>query len=357
MVAIPQRTLQTPLYGLLAALAGSNPELPGKWLLGVEWTPEQAAAGGTAGVVACELEGFEGEPAQPGPERFIPYAIWAADRCSTLDRGRDRGARARRNLDAVRSFLVEREFWNGDVARAEDEYAGNTFLAANGADVVSGAALSPTLGLACLEAAFAAFAPGQRAYIHAPVSVATLWFAAGAVEMQGNLMLTALRSIVIPGAGYTGDGPAAAPGGDPVPAGDGSVWAYATVAPEVRVGTVDTLEGEVPWTNDHVVRAWQPVAATVDGYARLAVELDLPHCAVGSPGSPPAGAAAVVPAYVHTQAVADDVWTITHNLGWNPNVQLTDDDGNDLDGNVNQVSTSQLTVTFAEAVAGKAYLS
>lgn len=286
MATIPQRTLQRPLYGLLPALAGANPALPDHWEDGLEWMPERPIPGGVAGVVACELAGFEIGDDQPPGVTYRPFVIWAADRCSRIASNRDRRGRAQRNLDAVASFLVEGEFWNGSLARGDDtdapeDYGNNLFLAANGAEVVGDGPLAPQAALACLDEAFAAFAPGQRAYIHVTVGMADALKGPGSLERNGNLLMTAVQSIVVPGAGYTGDGPATAPGGDPVAAADGSVWAYATVAPEVRLGPVTFLEDFDRTVNTETVWASQVAAVTVDPYARLAVEIDLPHCTAG----------------------------------------------------------------------------
>ncbi len=58
--------------------------------------------------------------------------------------------------------------------------------------------------------------------------------------------------------------------------------------------------------------------------------------------------------YVPTPAA---VWTITHNLGFVPNVLTTDVSGNEISGVVTDANTVTVEITFSEPVAGYAYLS
>lgn len=61
--------------------------------------------------------------------------------------------------------------------------------------------------------------------------------------------------------------------------------------------------------------------------------------------------------YVHSQGTASAVWTIPHNLGWYPNVTVIDSAGTTVEGDVTQVSTTQMKITFSAAFTGTAYLS
>ena len=68
--------------------------------------------------------------------------------------------------------------------------------------------------------------------------------------------------------------------------------------------------------------------------------------------------AAIANGYSHTQSIADTVWTVTHELGYYPaGVYAEDAAGDELDGDVEYVSTSRLTITFTTAVAGLARVS
>jgi hypothetical protein len=70
----------------------------------------------------------------------------------------------------------------------------------------------------------------------------------------------------------------------------------------------------------------------------------------------PAGPSQVI-SYTHTQNAVSLVWTITHNLGFVPNVTTTESAGTSIEGSVDYPSPTQVTVTFSIAVSGIAYLS
>jgi hypothetical protein len=50
-------------------------------------------------------------------------------------------------------------------------------------------------------------------------------------------------------------------------------------------------------------------------------------------------------------------WVITHNLGFYPNVVVTDSAGTVVEGDLTYVSVNELTVTLTHAISGYAYLS
>jgi hypothetical protein len=60
--------------------------------------------------------------------------------------------------------------------------------------------------------------------------------------------------------------------------------------------------------------------------------------------------------YTHNQASPSSSWTITHNLGRRPSVTIVDSAGNVQIGEVLYSSDNQITVTFAAAFGGYAYL-
>jgi hypothetical protein len=70
---------------------------------------------------------------------------------------------------------------------------------------------------------------------------------------------------------------------------------------------------------------------------------------------PFAGSAATT--YLHTQGVASTTWTVNHPLGGYPAVTIVDSGGNDVEGAVSYVSTSELTITFGQPMSGVAQLS
>ncbi len=61
--------------------------------------------------------------------------------------------------------------------------------------------------------------------------------------------------------------------------------------------------------------------------------------------------------YHHIQSLPAAVWTITHNLGKKPSVEVIDSAGDNWFGVVAYLSDNQLTITFSAAFSGDAYLN
>jgi hypothetical protein len=75
-----------------------------------------------------------------------------------------------------------------------------------------------------------------------------------------------------------------------------------------------------------------------------------PQGPAGPPGSAPQ-------AFTHDQATAADIWTVTHGLGYNPNVTVIDSAGTTQLGETVYVDANTLEIHFIAAFGGKAYLS
>lgn len=61
--------------------------------------------------------------------------------------------------------------------------------------------------------------------------------------------------------------------------------------------------------------------------------------------------------FIHSQTSASDFWTVNHNLGYNPNVTVFNEDNEKIIGTVTYTSANTLQITFSTAQSGKAYLS
>lgn len=61
--------------------------------------------------------------------------------------------------------------------------------------------------------------------------------------------------------------------------------------------------------------------------------------------------------YIHNQGVPAISWTIVHNLGKYPNINIVDSANTDVIGEIVYDSLNQITVTFSAAFSGKAYLN
>lgn len=62
-------------------------------------------------------------------------------------------------------------------------------------------------------------------------------------------------------------------------------------------------------------------------------------------------------AYIHTQSAASTTWTINHNMGFRPSVELLDSGSQEIDGEVSHPSINQTVVTLNPASAGLARLT
>ena len=61
--------------------------------------------------------------------------------------------------------------------------------------------------------------------------------------------------------------------------------------------------------------------------------------------------------YHHTQGSASNVWTITHNLNFYPNVTTMDSAGAICEGEIEHLNRNTVRVTFTSSFSGEAYLS
>lgn len=61
--------------------------------------------------------------------------------------------------------------------------------------------------------------------------------------------------------------------------------------------------------------------------------------------------------FVYTQAAASATWTINHNLGFKPSVELFDSGSQEIDASIVHTSNNQVVVTLTKAIAGFARLT
>lgn len=117
--------------------------------------------------------------------------------------------------------------------------------------------------------------------------------------------------------------------------------------------------------NPQTVVETQAVPLTVDGVQADTVT-QIIYAGKPGPEGPAGPAGATGPqgpagtgsgSYVHSQNTASAVWTITHNLGFVPNIRIEDSAGSDVEGDVDVIDTNTLQVTFTAAFGGVAYLS
>ena len=74
----------------------------------------------------------------------------------------------------------------------------------------------------------------------------------------------------------------------------------------------------------------------------------------GPQGPPGSGGNA---AYVHTQATPANTWTINHNLGYRPAVELLDSSNQEIDAEVSHPNVNQTIIMFSIPLSGLARLT
>jgi hypothetical protein len=61
--------------------------------------------------------------------------------------------------------------------------------------------------------------------------------------------------------------------------------------------------------------------------------------------------------YIHNQTTPSTTWTVSHGLGFVPNITVVDSAGTVVEGSYNYPSASVVVLSFSGAFSGKAYLS
>jgi hypothetical protein len=61
--------------------------------------------------------------------------------------------------------------------------------------------------------------------------------------------------------------------------------------------------------------------------------------------------------YTHTQSAVSSTWTINHNLGYRPSVEILDTGNQEIEGSVSHPTVNQTVVTLTPATAGTARLN
>lgn len=93
--------------------------------------------------------------------------------------------------------------------------------------------------------------------------------------------------------------------------------------------------------------------------SNIVVEEEEIDIIIGETG--PQGPAGVVDptslGYVHTQNTPSTTWTISHGLGFIPNITVVDSGGTVVEGSYNYPNANTVVLTFSSAFSGKAYLS
>jgi hypothetical protein len=218
---------------LVTAALEPPDDTDGQWVRGFTWQPENSSQSGTTRD-SCDTTTVDPDAwTNQGIEVYDPYVVVAADKCSSFGfAAHDYVQRALRLLDYVTPDQMELELWTGALAQAKS-YPNRYLVDSHVTNITPSltAAVSRVRGIEMLEQAVANCGAGQQAWIHMqPQNAGQL---GQFTRRMGNLMLTPLDSVVVPGVGY----PGTAPGGA-APTGN-TTWMYATGPVRIRRGPVE----------------------------------------------------------------------------------------------------------------------
>lgn len=96
------------------------------------------------------------------------------------------------------------------------------------------------------------------------------------------------------------------------------------------------------------------IAITDNSSSVAVVTVPVTNTVVATTAGPqgPAGAG-----YFHQQISASATWTINHNLGFRPSVEIFDTGSQEIEGDVSHPSVNQAIITLSPAIAGTARLT
>ena len=221
-------------------------------------------------------------------DRFIaqirPFFVEVEDEASTLGLvAEDRFARVVRQLEAGSQKAVEKELWDGVIARGES--LDNPYLTKASTVTIlnSGTALSPKRALALLEHYIGTTSPfGEQGFIHITRDTAALLSSNSQMlfhDKGKDHHQTHGGTPVIIGSGYSGAGPVGATGAS---ATDTNKWMYATGTLRVHLGKPEVVNDTLAQgydvsgnANDMKVKAYRSASVFFDTSIHLAVRVDL----------------------------------------------------------------------------------
>lgn len=229
-VPVPPPPIEPPVISLVRSavdglkqlrttpsLSGADPD-PDRWVSGISYQPLDNSD--LQVFDPCDITDVETPQTPPGVVTWQPYALFADDTCDTLTfKTHDWVGRVTARMDVGIYKALEKEFWSGAIAQSSSN--GNFYLNKIGSLNVgpTGSAVSVHKGMELIDQALASCGIGSRGFIHMPVSCLPYLTT---VRRDGNLLLNARDTRVVPGEGYDGSGP-----GGSAP-GSGNAWIYGT---------------------------------------------------------------------------------------------------------------------------------
>ena len=189
-------------------------------------------------------------------EEYQPWVLYSTDICSTYPSGRDFYGRAQRKLLAAEAAILEEQLWLGTIQ------TGNPFLT-DSPTTVPLTSNDSWDALSVIEQEMSELSAAQG-MIHVRPQVLGELLDHQAIRREGNVYLTPMDNIVVPGRGYPGTGPADQAVG-------ATEWMYAHPSivqvrrgPIIRVGENDLASQVIRGTNDRRVVVERAVHVALD---------------------------------------------------------------------------------------------
>ena len=215
-----------------------------------------------------------------------PFLVIVNEECSTIGSvNRDYLGRARRKLDAVKSYYVAAEVWDAAVIGA------NYSLNESTSDTITDEPTEVVRAVAWVEQAIGVAGKGQEGLIHAPANIAAFLYRNNLVIADGQTLRSPMGHRWVWDAGYSGSGPGGIGGGS----GGYSTWIYGTSWMEWFAGPVVTIPDAMDdqgWRetltrtmNLEEVWAIQPFGIRWDQCVHIAAELNVPWSTIIGSGS------------------------------------------------------------------------
>lgn len=206
--------LPKPRTGLLAVATVTESATVQRFANGLTWHPERVPnpTAGTTVFAARELKCVVASlPTTDGPvnEEAYPFSIVVYDKCSTFDDAsemaadrRDRTGRALRLLEAVKSYVIAKEFWTGAISTAQG--LSNTWLKKDwaGDEVLTAAAAAKAIGK--LDEITATRMTNGRGMFHMNPKLLAQLLEANVIRREGSLWLSPNDNVIVADGGYSG---------------------------------------------------------------------------------------------------------------------------------------------------------
>jgi len=199
--------LTPPTISLLTA-ADIVPMEDERWERGFQLVNEGIEAHGIFATTLCPDEATREVTGVGENETYDTFGLYATDACSTWPSRRAFFDRAQRKLLASEAAVLERQLWDSSIL------AGQPHLADGGGTDNTSATTTVALTSNAAKDAFAVLeqalgeASATRGMIHMRPQVLHALLEAQVVRRVGNIYLSPMDNIVVPGRGYPGTGPA-----------------------------------------------------------------------------------------------------------------------------------------------------